>query len=269
MKSVLLQELIKREMHQTDFIYNDDDRAILSRMFDDLNSKTGANYHYLAEIAFQLAPNIGTIILPYFDLFHSESVRAYLVPQLVFDKIPSCDSVIYNGYLRFKQSSFYIPEKGKAAPTHICTRYDQAFKTLKPKKLKDELGQLANHPRDIVYLPFTMKMLASWKYPDLEKQIVRYFSAMTLPSEEFGIPKETEYFFPTISFMRKQLLLYAISCSVYYPSSEIKEHLQSLLTYHDSDIQMAAKKSFKKVSSIRSIGGTVSTSQSRKKATQN
>ena len=63
MKSVLLQELIKREMHQTDFIYNDDDRAILSRMFDDLNSKTGANYHYLAEIAFQLAPNIGTIIL--------------------------------------------------------------------------------------------------------------------------------------------------------------------------------------------------------------
>ena len=119
MKSVLLQELIKREMHQTDFIYNDDDRAILSRMFDDLNSKTGANYHYLAEIAFQLAPNIGTIILPYFDLFHSESVRAYLVPQLVFDKIPSCDSVIYNGYLRFKQSSFYIPEKGKSCPTEI------------------------------------------------------------------------------------------------------------------------------------------------------
>ena len=243
-----IQYQISQEIAKTDFFYDEADGNLLREMFEKMNRQCGSNYHYLAEIAYHLTPGASQIVLEYFDRFHSEGVRAFLLPQLLYDKNVPDARIILDGYLRFKSSPDYISGKDQPAPLYISARYDNALKKLKPKKLKAGLEELVVCPRDVVYLPFTMKMLASWKSSAVEMQLSRYFDPMTIPTQEFGLPEDSAHFFPPVSSMRKELLYYAIACSVYYPSDENITNVQKLLVSDDQNLRLAAQKAMNRLS---------------------
>lgn len=238
---VMLNSILA-EINQTAYCYGEEDRVLLQEMLECINQKFGTDYHYLAEIASILIPGASEIVLCYFDRFQSESVRGYLTGQLAFDKPPDCDIILYKGYLRFKNSDMYISRNWKPSPAHIHSRYDNALRRLRPRRLRKELSELAECPRDVVYLPFTTRMAASWKLPSFEKLIRRYFSAMTIPAQEFGLSEDMEDSYPQLPFMREQLLFSAISWATYYPTEENESSLRALLTDKDPNVQAAAQK---------------------------
>lgn len=101
-------------------------------------------------------------------------MKGFLIPALVADKIQGCDKLILQLYLHFRSSNEYIAAPGAPAPAHIYTRYDDAFRRLRPKKLSKDLVALAHSPRDAFHLPFTMRMLASRKLPEMKNVLISY-----------------------------------------------------------------------------------------------
>jgi len=132
-------------------------------MFGEINCCFGTNFHYLAEIDRFNIHGSGEIMAKYISSFPSETVRGFLIPQIVADRLKDADKLILQLYLHFKNSDEYIAKPEEPSPAHIYVRYDNAFKSLKPKRLQNELLKPAHDPRNAFYLPFTMRMLASWK----------------------------------------------------------------------------------------------------------
>ena len=250
MYTKMMQNRIDDELAKIDYVYDEADGKTLHEMFEKISCQCGVSYHYLSEIANILTPNASKIVLEFFDRFQSEGVRAFLLPQLLYDYGKSFPDpkIILNGYLRFKQSPVYISEKGKSSPAYIYARYDNALKKMKPKKIKTGLEALVACPRDVIYLPLTMRMLASWKSSAVEAQLSRYFYPATITAQEFGLPEDAVDFFPPVSFMRKELLYYAIASSVYFPTEENIANVQKYLVSDDQNLRMAAQKAMRKIS---------------------
>jgi hypothetical protein len=211
-------------------------------MIDTINEYCGTDIHFLAEIDAYNISGSGIIMVQYLDQFQSESIRSYLIPQIVSDRVKDCARIVLSSYLHFRNSSEYISAPNKPAPAHIYTRYDNAFRDLKPKKLKDDLLSLAYNPRDAFYLPFTMRMLASWKIPVLERVFSSYIDSSNITHEAIGLPMESENYYPPISFIRKELKFTAIDSLKYYPSESTIKLIYDCTNDQDKDICMAAKK---------------------------
>ena len=238
----VLQHFIEQEKKGQDYRYNSFDHAILDKMLSEINEKLGTDFHYLAEIDAYNIKGSGIIMKSFFDLFSSHSIRAYLIPQIVSDNVKDCDVFLFQSYLEFKKSTEYIALPGKPAPTNIYVRYDNAFHKLKSKRIKDDLISLAFYPRDAFYLPLTMRMLASWKVPELEPILCSFLSGITITSDSIGLPSNDEKYYPPLSFIKRELKFLAIRALKYYPSDEILERLQKCTIDSDSDISQCAKK---------------------------
>lgn len=244
--SVLLSN-IERERAGLDYRCNYEDKAILRELFNEINAYAGTDIQYLAEMdAFRINGS-GKIIARYITRFASESVRAYLIPQIVADRIVDCDKFLLQLYLHFKGSDEYISKPGCPAPAHIYVRYDNAFRTLKPKRLMDDLIKLACNPRDAFYLPFTMRMLASWKIPELKDLLIAYLSDSNLTARDVGI-NEIDDFKPPLSFISRELMFTAIDALKHYPSDRVAKLISQYATNPDPDICVAAKRTLKKLS---------------------
>ena len=161
---------------------------------------------------------------------------------MVADKIKGCDKLVFQLYMQFRSSDEYIAKPGEPAPAHIYVRYDNAFKKLKPKRLVKDLMELAHSPRDAVYLPFTMRMLASWKIPEMKILLLSYSASDSFSAQDFGIYDSEEPYFPPLEFMKRELLFTAINGLKYYPSPEVREIITSLAASADKDIKSAAKR---------------------------
>mgnify|MGYP000732010171 CR=1 FL=1 len=131
----LLNDKIACEQNGTDFFCPSEDRRLLHKMFDEINHQTGSDIHYLAQIDSFIIPGAGRIVEKYILDFTSESVKCYLIPQMIADKITDCDKLLLQLYLHFRQSKEYISEPGQPAPAHIYVRYDNAFKTLRSRRI--------------------------------------------------------------------------------------------------------------------------------------
>ena len=87
----LLNDKIACEQNGTDFFCPSEDRRLLHKMFDEINHQTGSDIHYLAQIDSFIIPGAGRIVEKYILDFTSESVKCYLIPQMIADKITDCD----------------------------------------------------------------------------------------------------------------------------------------------------------------------------------
>lgn len=241
---VLLELSIQREKTRTDFIFNDADNATARRMILEINA-LGYNFNYIAEIVFYKIPGSGQIVLKYVSKFTHEATRAYLISKMVSDDIQDCEKVVLDLYLHFKSSSTYISEPGAPAPAHIYVCYDNAFKSLKPKKIKNDLTKLALNPRDAFYLPFTMRMLASWKSQEMRQILMSYIDTDWITAEDVGICNDGKEYYPPLEFIRRELKFTAIEGLKYYPSQETTDVITSLLGSGDKDIEAAVKKILK------------------------
>lgn len=240
-------DAIEGEKRNRNYVYSDNDKNTLKKMCDEINSSCGTNIHYLAEIDFYNISGSGSIMVRYLDQFQSESVRCFLIPQLVSDKVDNCADIVYNSYIHFKESDEYISGPGEPAPAHIYVRYDNAFRKLKPKKRKMELAALANNPRDVCYLPFTMNMLASWKIPGLEQLFIQYLDVSAFSNDKLGLPEQDENYYPPSSFIRRQLQFTAIECLRYYASVNTITALHAFDCHGDKDLLSTVKKTLKKI----------------------
>jgi hypothetical protein len=239
-----LESLIESEKNGTDYTYPAEDKKLLKKLFKEIYRHTGINVKYLAEMDVFRIEGSGEIISKYITEFSSESVKGLLVPQIVADKVKDCDKLILQLYLQFKSSEEYISKPGEPAPAHIYVRYDNAFRKLKPKKLAKNLLELARNPRDAFYLPFTMRMLASWKMPEMLDLLNFYFFSERLSAADFGIfESDNLQFYPPVESMRRELKFTAINGLKYFPSRETKALIEPLTNSENKDIRSAAQKS--------------------------
>lgn len=240
--NILLRLSIEEEQSGKQYGCSEGDKDLLQAMMKEINSCLGTNLHYLAELDHYHIKGSGEIVAKYIQSFQSESVKAYLIPQMVLDKTQDCDLLIYQLYMHFKASDAYRAKPGKPSPAHIFVRYDNAFRRLKPKRLKAELLALAGHPQDAFYLPLTMRMLASWKLPATEEILLSYLDGSKITAESVGLPPEEENRFP---FIRRELKFTAIEGLKYYPTERNTALIRSYTNDPDKDISMAVKKTSK------------------------
>lgn len=245
----LLNDKIACEQNGTDFFCPSEDRRLLHKMFDEINHQTGSDIHYLAQIDSFIIPGAGRIVEKYILDFTSESVKCYLIPQMIADKITDCDKLLLQLYLHFRRSKEYISEPGQPAPAHIYVRYDNAFKTLRSRRIENELITVVCNPRDAFYLPLTVNMLASWKNPEMFKVLAFYLTETDFVGLDIGDTEAPIY--PPKQAMIRELRFSAIDGLRYYPTKETEELLSLFTASKDSDICSAAKRTLKSISRKR------------------
>ncbi len=243
----MLIDSIEREKRNLDYICPKTDRELLHDLLDEINGYAETNYHYLAELDAFHIPGAGSIVAKYITSFSSEDVKGYLIPQMVSDKIKDCDKLVFQLYMQFRLSDEYVAKPGEPAPAHIYVRYDNAFKTLKPKRLANDLMDLAHSPRDAFYLPFTIRMLASWKMPEMKDLLLFYCAKESFSARDVGISDSEQPYFPSLEFMKRELTFTAIYGLKYYPTEEVKHVITLLAADTDKDIQSAAKRALRAI----------------------
>lgn len=242
-----LKNNIAKEMSYEDFIFSFEDEKVLHEMLKKINAK-GYSFNFLAELEHFRIPNLGYIIGEHIFNFQSETTRAYLVTQMVIDKVNECDEVVLKLYNEFKNSKEYISPSGKPAPAHIYVRYDNAIKTLKPKRLCGALVDLVANPRDAFYLPATLQMLSSWKHAEIEKILLHYLNKENINPSDVGLPlSSTDMFYPSLEYIRSELRNAAITGLRYFPSEQNLATLEPFLHDTKKDVQLIAKKTIDKI----------------------
>lgn len=243
--SVLLRLAIENELAGREYCYSEQDKELLQSMLEKINSHIGSDFHYLAELDMYCLHGIKEIVSRYINSFESESVKAYLLHHLTVDGGKEYAQLIYQLFIHFKASDEYIAIQGKPSPAHIYVRYDNAFRRLKPKRLKAELLALSRDPLDAFYLPFTMRMLASWKLPEMEEILLSYLDECRITGETLRLVPGDEKYDDHLKFSRRELKFTAIHGLRYYPSEENIEIIKSFKNNVDDDISCAAKETLR------------------------
>lgn len=236
--NILLSYLIDQEKKGREYVTSDADKELLKDLMMKISLSTREDIQYLAQLDNLSIHGIGKIVEEYIESFESEFVKSCLLDFLVTDKTKDCDKLIYQLYLQFKETDSYLSPTGKSAPLGIIVRYDNAFKRLKPKKLKYELCSLAHYPRDVFYLPLTIRMIASWRIPEIERLLISYLDSSNITPQSVGVSKE----YPALSFIRREIKFTAIHGLRYYPSYDNLELISHFLQSEDPDVVMATKK---------------------------
>lgn len=230
----------------------------MDNLLQEVNEYSGTSLRFLAEIDAFRVKGAGKIFARYITKFTSESVRSYLIPQIVSDKVEDCDKLILRMYMHFKASNEYLSIPGVATPAHIYVRYDNAFKTLKPKRIKNDLVQLAHNPRDVFYLPFTMRMLASWKLPEIKDLFIFYLASSNIFTQDVEISEYGEKLLPPIAFMTRELRFTAIHGLKYYPSDDTIAIIKQYVNTSDPDIRAVAQRTLMWLERARRGDGSAS-----------
>lgn len=241
MNTIILQNSIENEKNGLEYRYSGSDREILDELFADLNALCQTDFHYLAELDAYSIKGAGELFLKHIDRFESEYVRAILMTQIVADGVKNAGQKVLRLYQHFKSSDEYISKQNQPSPAHIYAKYDNAFRKLKPKNLKDDLISLVVSPRDACYLPLTVQMVASWKIPELQEVLISYLDGSDITVKSVGLPADSEGYYPSLNFIKRQIKFSAIAGLKYYPCDKVKKLLTECSADADKDIAQAAK----------------------------
>lgn len=248
MNNKVLLDCIARERAGLDYVCSERDKYILDMLFRDINTTLHTNIHYLAQFdSFDVA-GAGGIIAKYINEFESESVRSYLIPQIVSDKVDNVEKLVVDLYRGFKKSKEYISVAEKPAPAHIYTRYDTAISSLKPKKLKAELMETVNSPRDIYYLPLTVQMIASWRLSEFRDLLLYCARDGGITHEDIGLPNDNKKYFPSLEVINRQLKFIVVNSLRYYPSCDTLDFINKFTNANDSDLNRCIEKTIEYIS---------------------
>ena len=241
----VLLDSIEREKAGSDYFYSTADREVLNNIFAEVEEYTKTSISSLAEIAALNIPGAGEIYSRYVSQISSESVKSFLIPQIVTDKVKDRDFLLIQMYLQFKESNEYISAPNSPSPAHICARYDYAFAKIKSKRIMKDLVLLAQFPRDAYYLPSTMRMLASWKVPALKNLLMLYSSENNISAQDIGIYDLDNEYFPPFSFIKRELRFLAIDALKYYPCDDVYKLIERYVKDIDPNVRAVASKTIK------------------------
>ena len=242
--NAVLRDSIISEINDKD--YSDKDAVILSQMCDQMRKASSYNFRYLTEIDQLDTSGLGDIMKEYVCKFETQYIKAVLLFKMACDKTKGCDELAIELYSQFKASDNYIQKPNAPAPCGIYVRYDNVFNKLKPKRFKRELIELAKNPLDVVYLPFTMRMLASWKIPEIKDIFVSYSKGTGITKEVFGI-KDNEADQERFYYRKREMVFAVIGVLKYYPIDECIAIIEKYSTSDDKDIASAAQNALKKM----------------------
>ena len=125
---------------------------------------------------------------------------------------------------------------------------DWNLSKLRPKRLKNELYELIINPKDAYYFPYTVRMLSSWNYPNMEEKLKEYirndYTRADFGFNENSIKIEN---IDWLKLMKKSLLKTGLENLRYYPSEENIDILKKYVDYKEQEIQKTAKKSLDKM----------------------
>lgn len=238
MNNMVLAELIEKEKAGKGYVVPDEDRAVFDEMLDELNKATGLNIKYLTQIDSYRISGAGEIFNKYIDRINSESVRAFLLPDMCADDVPDKDNRILDLYLHFKNSDKYTSLQGVPNPAHIYVRYDNMLCKSKSKKFAHKMIELIRNPRDVFYLPFTTRKIASYKFPEVKEILLSYLKEDSITEESFGLTESLDFF----EWAKKQITIGAILGLKYYPEADVLSVIESYVNSSDKDISAVAKK---------------------------
>ncbi len=228
MYKAVMQMLIEKEIAGTSYISSPEDRAILDEMVEEINQKCGTNVYYLAELDNLRIPGAGEIVRKYFFRFSSEYIRGFVLFHMVEDNIEDCAEILYQGFLSFMNSDEYISPPGKPSPACIEVAYDNAFRRLRPRKLKQQLTELVLLPRNAFSLAFTTNILASWKVPALKDALIRYALGNAVTPSEVGLDNPDLEWYPPFDWIVYQLRFRGIRGLRYYRTPEIEDFIRNM-----------------------------------------
>lgn len=239
---VLLNMAIENEKAGKLYSRSDSDGRLVDEMMRCINISLGCDIHYIAELDQYSIKGAGAIIDRYIQRFQSETIKAYLIHQLISDHVNGCEKTICRLYTLFKTSKEYISEEDKAAPAHIVVRYDNALRMLKARSIQNELVALAHYPRDVFYLPLTMEMLARWKIPEIEALMIDYLDGSCVNCESIGLPNTAGNYYPSLATIKRELKFTALDGLKSYPSRDNLVRIQLLSESYDDDLKKIAVK---------------------------
>lgn len=237
----LLRANIEAEKNGTGYICPEEDKPLRQALLDEVNKFAGTDFHYLAELDAFNIHGAGDIMARYITRFTSEFIRSYLVPQLVSDKIKDCDKLVLQLYRHFRSSDVCFIRPGHPTPAEIYLTYDNALRRLKPKRLAKDLVEIVRCPWDAFQLAFTVRMLASWKIPEMKDILIACSSPENIPAQDLGEKPDS----PRVEAIKRQLIFRAIGGLKYFPSEETTEIITRFASDPDRDIKMAAEKTLK------------------------
>ena len=129
----------------------------------------------------------------------------------------------------------------------IMMEYDSAFAQLKSKKLLDQLVSLAQDPYLFSFFPQTMKMLARWRDPSMEKVIMGYFANPGLVKTQIAMSLGRSA--DDASILQREYSRWdshgqytVIICLRYYPSIQVLDKLTQFEALTVEDMKKSLSK---------------------------
>lgn len=229
--SLILSMRIKNEL--LDFPSSFEDRNVLNSLLEEINVTHETSFCTIAELASLKISGVGKIIAKYISQFSSEFIKMELLHHMVTDKIENCGKILLQLYSDNKLKVVGMPQY------HPCmeTAYDNAFWRLRSKRIKNELAVLVSNPIDAFALPFTIRMVASWRATGLRKILIEY-----LEIQDSAMGEDLQKY-DNFDFMCRELCFSALDCLKYYPSYEVVEMIKRYSENNDVDVRRCAKNS--------------------------
>ena len=239
---IILSVMIEQEKSGEAYVCPNEDRVTVDEIFEKINDTLGTDIHYIAEIDNRIVPGSGRIISDYIHRIKSSGIRAFFILQMVYDKTDNAAEKILKLYMDFKSSGDYISLPVKSDPAHIYVRFDNAFNRLKSRRIKYQLAELLRNPRDLFYLPFTARLLAKWKMPEVYRIVMTYASGDAVTKEAVGLVNEYSDSLPNVECIKRNVIFTCIDSLKYYGGDNAISIIKSYLKSDDKDIKTSADK---------------------------
>lgn len=143
------------------------DGLLIQDMVMEINTAVNGRFRGYSDIVDQYIQGAGEIVLKYICLFEEQMVRASLLHHLVGNKAYSIKAVKHAPEIVWKLYEACRDSK-EYAVWGVQRYYDDAFVRLRSKVLADRLIESIKNPLEFSALSRTVKMLATWKKPELE-----------------------------------------------------------------------------------------------------
>ena len=166
-KGLLYQSAIERELEQRGKPEHLSDYILVDQMLSEIN-RLGFDFRYLYDIERLLITNkdIVNIILGYLGRFDNDGITAELVSSIGYKGNKFATAGIIEAF------NDLVQKPGFRA--FLTVFYDNAFNRLKDKRYIDEYLKWAANPDIAKEMPFTMRMLGSWKLPEAKELFMGY-----------------------------------------------------------------------------------------------
>lgn len=222
-----------------------DDQIVVQSILHEikLSNESNISFRNIEELSQYHIRGAGSIVSRYIWALKSQTARAGLLHHLMGNRshhcarVKNCNELVWKLFLDYLSSD-------DCFDSSILNDYDNAFATLKPKEYIMELLEVSKNPCLFNNMPRTMRMLASWQYPDFKDVLLDYFANPQRIAEYLSscsvnkqIHMDENRIQREIDWWQKSGRYTTISSLKYYAS----EQTAAMLTQHASDVENEMK----------------------------